>query len=40
MIRSALARSALSIITKAGGFGEPDLFVSMLLAVAARGGVA
>jgi uncharacterized protein YgbK (DUF1537 family) len=28
---------ALPILTKAGGFGEPDLFVSMLLPVAARG---
>ncbi|HMH51679.1 MAG TPA: four-carbon acid sugar kinase family protein [Candidatus Acidoferrum sp.] len=28
---------ALPLLTKAGGFGEPDLFVSMLLAVAARG---
>jgi D-threonate/D-erythronate kinase len=31
---------ALPLLTKAGGFGEPDLFVSLLLAVAARGGAA
>ena len=31
---------ALPLLTKAGGFGEPDLFVSMLLAVATRGGAA
>jgi hypothetical protein len=28
----------LPLLTKAGGFGEPDLFTSMLLAVATRGG--
>jgi uncharacterized protein YgbK (DUF1537 family) len=30
-------RPALSLLTKAGGFGEPDLFVSLLVPVLARG---
>ena len=30
----------LTVLTKAGGFGEPDLFVSLRLAVAARGSAA
>lgn len=35
-LRSA-SHPALSLLTKAGGFGEPDLFVSMLMPVAAPG---
>ena len=30
----------LLMLSKAGGFGEPDLFASMLSAVATRGGAA
>jgi uncharacterized protein YgbK (DUF1537 family) len=36
-LRSA-RHPGLPLLTKAGGFGEPDLFVSMLLPVLARGG--
>jgi D-threonate/D-erythronate kinase len=37
---SAPGHPALHLLTKAGGFGDPDLFLSLLPAVAARGGIA
>jgi uncharacterized protein YgbK (DUF1537 family) len=37
---STPGRLPLSLLTKAGGFGEPELFVSLLATVAARAGAA